>query len=75
MRLDANGAQLWATPTSLKTSPTRSSRLTGATSTLGYAAYAWSDAPDSGTESNNIHAQNLPYSGVFNDAIFGDRFE
>jgi hypothetical protein len=73
-RLDAAGAQIWAAPVHLKTTPTRTSRLAAATSTLGYAAFAWSDGADSFPGSQNIRAQHLPYSGTY-DVIFSGDFE
>jgi hypothetical protein len=75
VRLDAAGAAVWSAPVDLKLSPTRSSRVVGATSTLGFAAFSWSDGADPFAESNDIRAQQLPYSGVFGDAVFSDDFE
>jgi hypothetical protein len=75
VRLDSTGLPLWTAPAHIKTGATKTSRLTGATSTLGYAAFTWSDAPDNNSSTQNIHAQNLQYTGAFGDTILKNSFE
>ena len=75
MRLDNAGNFAWPQPVALKTSLTTTSRLAGANSTSGYAAFTWSDGPDNGAATRDIRAQNLPFDGVFNDTIFADGFD
>lgn len=75
IRLDSSGAFAWPAPVLLKTSPTSTSRLAGANSTLGYAAFAWSDGIGNDSSSYDIHAQDLPWTGVFDDTIFADGFD
>ena len=75
LRLDNAGDFAWPQPVALKTSATTTSRLAGATSASGYAAFTWGDAPDNGAGARDIRAQNLPYSGVFDDTIFADGFD
>jgi hypothetical protein len=48
-RRDAAGAAVWpSAAVAFKTAPTNASRLQGALSTDGYAAYVWEDAPGPG---------------------------
>ncbi len=74
-RLGPNGDLLWTAPAHIKTGATKTSRLTGATSTLGYAAFTWSDAPDNNVSTQNIRAQNLLYTGAFGDTILKNGFD
>jgi hypothetical protein len=62
----------------IKTAPTDTSRLTGATSTDGYAAYAWTDAGES--FSGDLKAQNINLDGTLGtgapaDRIFANGFD
>lgn len=75
LRLDNSGNFTWPAPVLLKTSATTTSRLTGANSTLGFAAFAWTDAPDNGVGSRDIRAQDLPWDGVLDDTVFRDGFD
>ncbi len=75
MRLDNAGALAWPAPVPLKTAPTATSRLAGANSALGYSAFAWSDGIGNDTATRDIHAQDLPWNGVFDDTLFTDGFD
>lgn len=75
VRIDNAGALVWAAPVHIKTSATSTSRLTGATSTTGYAAFVWADASDGQTQSNDLRGQRLLYSGSFGDGLFANGFE
>jgi hypothetical protein len=75
LRLDNAGNFAWPQPVALKTSATTTSRLAGAISTSGYAAFTWGDAPDNSSAGRDIRAQKLPFDGVFNDTIFADGFD
>ncbi|MBN8480464.1 MAG: hypothetical protein J0L88_02615 [Xanthomonadales bacterium] len=75
LRLDNTGAFAWPAPVPLKTAPTATSRLAGANSTLGYAAFAWGDGIGNDTATRDIHAQDLPWNGVFDDTLFADGFD
>jgi hypothetical protein len=70
IRVDGNGDFAWSPPiTEVGILPTGSSRLVGALSTAGYAAYAWADDGD-------ILAQNVNGDGSLGpSAIFADGFE
>lgn len=75
-RLDADGNRVWPHgPASIKTRPTQTSRLDGATSALGYAAFVWSDAPDHTPGGNDVLGQNLQYTGFLGDTVFRHDFE
>jgi hypothetical protein len=73
--LDRDGVALWPEPVAIKTSPTLSARLTGATSTAGYMAFVWSDSPDNNASGNDVKGQNLHYDGSLGDVLFADGFE
>lgn len=73
--LDRDGEPVWPAPVAIKTSPTMTSRLAGATSSAGYAALVWSDAPDNSPSGNDVLGQNLQYSGFLSDILFADGFE
>lgn len=76
VRLNGAGNLLWNQPTQLKTSITKTSRLTAATSEMGYAAFVWSDSPSNDSTLQNVRAQNLQYDGGFiNDRIFSNGFD
>lgn len=75
LRLDNVGDFAWPEPVRLKTSPTSTSRLAGANSTQGYAAFTWSDGSGNESATYDIRAQNLPWNGVFDDTIFSDGFD
>ena len=72
IRVDGNGDFLWSPPiTEVGILPTGSSRLAGALSSQGYAAYAWGDGDPS-----DILAQNVNPDGTLGPgAIFTDGFE
>ncbi len=74
IRVDANGDFSWVPPiTEVGILPTESSRLVGALSTQGFAAYAWSDG---GFSDGDILAQNVNGDGSLGSlAIFEDGFE
>lgn len=73
-RVDTNGAFVWSPPvTPLATAATGTSRLAAASSTTGFAIFAWSDG-DSGNF--DIPVQNLNADGTLGPgAIFADGFE
>ena len=77
VRLDADGNLPWSQAAHIKTSATHTSRLAGATSTQGYAAFTWSDAPDNQGSTQDVRAQNLHYDGSFGDGdlLFRDGFD
>lgn len=75
LRLAVDGQRVWRAAAHVKSNPTMTSRLTGATSTLGYAAFAWSDAPDNTASGKNVLAQNLQYTGMLGDTLFRDGFD
>ncbi|WP_257389453.1 hypothetical protein [Tahibacter caeni] len=75
LRLDTDGQPLWPRPALLKSSATRTSRLASATSTAGYAAFTWSDAPGNAAGELNVRGQNLRYNGMPGDTLFRDGFE
>ena len=63
-RLDADGEFAWAGDiVPLKTAATTNSRMEGALSTLGFAAYVWSDGP-SDIASEAVKAQNVSFAGA-----------
>lgn len=74
-RLDSDGGLVWRRPVQLNGIARRTSRLTGATSTDGYAAFTWSDGPDNTGSLFDVHAQNLQYSGALGDTVFRDGLE
>ena len=73
--LDRDGVAIWPQPVDLKTAPTMSARLAGASSSAGYAAFLWSDAPDNNASGNDVRGQNLHYNGRLGDILFADGFE
>ncbi len=75
MRLDNAGNFAWPQPLRLKTSATSTSRLAGANSAAGFAAFTWSDGTGNDAASYDIHAQDLPWNGFGTDAIFADGFD
>lgn len=75
VRLDVDGQLQWAHPARLKSSLTHTSRLTGTTSTLGYAAFTWSDASTNVSAELNVLGQNLQYNGMPGDTLFRDGFQ
>lgn len=75
LRLDADGALSWRRTAHIKSSTTRTSRLAGATSTQGYAAFTWSDGLGNDNSTLNVHGQNLHYNGAFGDTLFRDGYE
>lgn len=75
VRLGPDGSLLWSQTAHIKNSATKTSRLTGATSVLGYAAYVWSDAIDNTSSGLDIRAQNLQYTGAFGDTITRHGFD
>ncbi len=72
IRVDGNGDFVWSPPISeVGILPTSSSRLAGALSSQGFAAYAWSDGDPA-----DILAQNVnPDGSLGPGAIFVDGFE
>lgn len=65
--LDRGGSFVWATPiVDLKTSPTQASRMAGAVSSRGYAAFTWADG---GLSVRDIVAQNLNEDGTLGREI------
>lgn len=79
VRLDATGAEVWPQRVSLKSRANRTSRLTGASSQAGYAAYVWSEGSGNDAGSLDVLAQNLSYAGALGptdpDLLFADGFE
>ena len=74
-RLDMDGNLVWRRASQLKASTTRTSRLAGATSTQGYAAYTWSDGPSNDVSLLDVRAQSLQYGGGLGDTLFRDGFD
>lgn len=78
-RLDTDGNYVWASQiVDFSTEPNDTARLTGAVSTDGYFAYAWTAG--AGTFAGDIHAQNVNPDGtlgvpVDNDTIFANGFD
>ena len=72
-RVDPAGSLVWNPAIgALKTSATSTSRLAGALSSAGFAAYAWTD----GESARDLKAQNLNFDGTLGvAAIFADGFE
>lgn len=72
-RIDGTGSLVWASPfTTLKSSATSTSRLAAATSSDGFAAFAWTD----GESARNLEAQNLNLDGALGALpLFADGFE
>lgn len=78
-RVDADGS--YAFPRNvvdIKTAPTNTSRLTGALSANGYAAYTWTDNGAGGA--GDVKAQNIQFNGTLgnpppSDRIFADGFD
>ena len=72
-RVDATGGLVWAPPvTTLKSSATSTSRLAAATSSDGFAAFAWTD----GEALRDLEAQNLNLDGTLGTwPFFADGFE
>ena len=72
-RVDPAGNLVWKPASgALKTSATSPSRLAGALSSAGFAAYAWTD----GESARDLKAQNLNFDGTLGvAAIFADGFE
>jgi hypothetical protein len=73
-RVDSNGDFVWATPiVDLASSPTGNTRLAGALSAVGFAAFTWV-AGD--VMSSDILAQNLNGDGSLGSSVvFADGFE
>jgi hypothetical protein len=74
-RLDIDGQSVWPAAVHITANAPRVSRLTGTTSTLGYAAFTWSRAPDNTASGQDVRAQNLQYSGMLGDTLFRDGLE
>jgi hypothetical protein len=74
IRVEGNGDFGWSPPiTDVGILPTESSRLVGAMSSAGFAAYAWSDG---GSSTGDILAQNVNVDGSLGPTtIFEDGFE
>lgn len=77
-RLAADGSYVWAgNVVDITTEPNDIGRLTGALSSQGYAAYAWTASAAS--FAGDIHAQNINFDGTLgvevNDVIFSDGFD
>lgn len=72
-RIDSAGAYAWdPTTVAIKTSATGTSRLAGALSSDGFAAFAWTD----GETLRDLEAQNLQFDGfVGTPPLFADGFE
>ena len=72
-RIDPAGGYAWnPTLTAIKTSATSTSRLAGALSSDGFAAYAWTD----GETLRDLEAQNLQLDGTLGTPpVFADGFE
>lgn len=75
VRIDGAANLVWNQPVFLKTGATKTSRLSGATSELGYAAFVWSDAPTNDSAGKDVLARNLQYNGEFGDILFRDGFD
>jgi len=77
-RLDADGNYVWASEVvDFSTEPNDTGRLTGAVSTDGYFAYAWTAG--AGTFSGDLHAQNINPDGTLGvpilDRLFANGFD
>jgi hypothetical protein len=77
-RLAVDGSYVWAgNVVDITTEPNDIARLTGALSSQGYAAYAWTAS--AGSFAGDIHAQNINFDGTLgvevNDVIFSDGFD
>lgn len=77
-RLAVDGSYVWPTHTvDITTEPNDVGRLTGALSTVGYAAYAWT--ANAASFAGDIHAQNINPDGALGieiyDRIFASGFE
>jgi hypothetical protein len=78
-RLDTDGNYVWASEVvDFSTEPGDTGRLTGAVSTDGYFAYAWT--ANASSFSGDLHAQNVNPDGtlgvpVDNDTIFSNGFD
>jgi hypothetical protein len=77
-RLDVDGNYVWPSQTvDFSTEANDTGRLTGAVSTDGFVAYAWTAA--AGSFAGDIHAQNVNLDGClgleFDDRIFSSGFE
>ena len=77
-RLDVDGNYVWPSETvDFSIEPNDTGRLTGAVSSDGYAAYAWTASAAS--FAGDIHAQNVNMDGClgleFDDRIFSSGFE
>lgn len=73
--LDRDGQERWPAPVDIKTAPTMSARLAGATSEAGYAAFVWSDATDNDPASNDVRGHRLDYDVKPDDVLFADGFD
>jgi hypothetical protein len=77
-RLDADGNYVWPSEVvDFSTEPNDTGRLTGAVSTDGYFAYAWTAG--AGTFSGDLHAQNINPDGTLGvpilDRLFANGFD
>jgi hypothetical protein len=78
-RIDADGSYAWpGEVVDIKTAATDTSRVVGAISTDGYAAYTWTD--DGNTGEGDVKAQNIQFDGSLGnpavvDLIFADGFD
>lgn len=78
-RINADGSYAFpGNVVDIKTAPTDTSRLTGALSANGYAAYTWTDNGASGA--GDVKAQNIQLNGTLgdpppSDQIFADGFD
>lgn len=73
--VDRDGKPRWPAPVDIKTGATTTSRLTGANSHAGYAAFVWSDAPGFDEEGADVLGQNLVYDAGPEAILFADGFE
>lgn len=78
-RLASDGSYLFPGETvDIKTSPATANNLTAATSTSGYAAFAWDQNPPGDFEAGDIAAQNIQYDGNIGgggELIFANGFD
>ncbi len=77
-RLDTDGNYVWASQiVDFSTEPNDTERLTGAVSTDGYFAYAWT--ANAASFAGDIHAQNVNADGtlgvVVDDTVFANGFD
>ncbi len=78
-RINADGSYAFpGNVVDIKTAPTDTSRLTGALSANGYAAYTWTDNDAAGQ--GDVKAQNIQFDGTLgnpppSDRIFADGFD